>query len=159
MGNLVNLDRVVIDDNQIVVNGASTSFVNVGFMPEQCIKSLAERRKKILKLAKSKGIKVSFKSKTKQAIEENQDSYKDSYESYKAHFHLLKCLWETKVKKGIPVGSSTDQEINVMSRLSNKIESMWRRSTDLDVINDVAIRIRRLEELINSNDEVEKITL
>lgn len=159
MSKLLKLDRVVIDDTQIIVSGASTSFVNVVLMPEHCIKELKEKRKEVLKLAKSHGTSISYKRKTKQALDDAQGSYKDSYKSYKAHFHLLKSLWESKVKKGIPIGSRMDSEIEALNRLSEKVESMCKCSNDLDVIHNVADTINGLHSDLISQSVYEKITL
>ena len=157
MTNQIELN-VVIDDQQIVVTGGSTSFVNMGLMPEHCPNDLMVKRETIMKLAKSKGIKISFKAKTKKEIQDLAPTYKSNYERYYATFSLLRALWQTKVSKGISVKHGDDKELGNIIAINRKVESMFGSNTPLSDLHAVAVRLERLyKEIKNNNDLVQII--
>ena len=151
--------KVVIDDTQIVITGGGTSFISMGLMPKYDLKDLKKQRARVARLAKEKGIKISYKGKTKQAIENSMDTYQVAYLEYYTGFHLLKALWTTKAQKGIYVGFSEDKDLKAISQANQKVNALWNTGSVLGIVHSVAVRLRDLEREVNNTTNFSQITL
>jgi hypothetical protein len=152
MSTLIELKRAVSNETEIHVCSSSTSFVNVKLAPKVDIKQLVRDRAQVIKEAKAKGIKVSFKYGTKNMIDDAKAIYDEEYNQYQAKFHLLASLWRSKLNKGIFRGYSDDKDLNAISGLSNGIDSMWNRRTNLSKVNEAFQYIKEVSRRIKDSD-------
>ena len=79
MKDLIKLDFAIANDKEIHISGCSTCFCYQSLKEEIDIPLLLEKRKEIIKKAKSLGLKISYKNKTKTVLQELNLDYQSEY--------------------------------------------------------------------------------
>lgn len=127
----VELERVIINDDMILVQSSSTCWVNTTSLKVD-IESLQKLYAEVVKLAKGAGAKISYRYKTKQAIQEVMDAGAvEQLETYNRLYGMLRVAWQKKVVVGISSPACDDEYYNELSELKNSMEELTYRSTAL----------------------------
>lgn len=126
----IELERVIINDDMILVQSASTCWVNATSLKVD-IESLPKLYAEVVKLAKGAGAKISYRYKTKQAIQDVMDAGAVEQLFYNRLFGMLKAAWQQKVIVGISSPACDDDYYNELSEVKNSMEALTYHSTAL----------------------------
>jgi hypothetical protein len=157
-GERIKFNRVIVEEQILHVSSVSTTFVDHSLSEKVDYKTLQRDRAILIRLAKSKGIKINYKWGTKRVVDETKDQYENEYAKYNAHFHLLATLWRCKVKKGLYAGYSEDKDLNAIFAVSNAITNMWIRNSALSQARAAYTHIKQLTNRVK-NDNLTSISV
>jgi hypothetical protein len=155
------LDTVMITANTVTVvsSGCSTSFCNERRIPFISVDDLINKYKSTIKLAKSKGIKVSYQKKplsTLKRIKGLSGKLPAEFDEYNAVFDKLVTAWGEKVEKGIYTGYCDDNELKSISTIAHKLSRYTHRNTAMGQAIDILSSLNDACYFIqNSNPESE----
>lgn len=156
------LRNEIVTVDKILVDAVGTVYANLTKEKEVDIAGLLKTYDRITKLAKAKGVKISYKNKTKTKLQELQKGgkYKNTYKEYEEKFNRLGSLWKEKLKIGLYMGTSDDEMLNKeIIPLKWEIEAMFRRSETLSVAATLEYELNNLEKDLKNEDGYVSITL
>lgn len=127
----IELERIIINDDMILVQSTSTCWVNTKSLKVD-IESLPKLYTEVVKLAKGAGAKISYRYKTKKAIQDVMDAGAvEQLQTYNRLFGMLKAAWQQKVIVGISSPACDDDYYNELSEVKNSMEALTYHSTAL----------------------------
>ncbi|WP_445766755.1 hypothetical protein [Rheinheimera sp.] len=156
--NIVPLERVILEDNYLLVASTATAWVsqynvNVG------AKGLLERYQRVIKSAKSAGAKVVFKYGTKKKIMDIQEKAADAETIYRCLFQNLKASWEKKVISGIISPACDDGELKALHEIVREMNTLVYHNTPLGMAMNIASELKEIEtRVLERNGRAEGFT-
>lgn len=157
---LIEMKKVVINENEIYINNESTCFCEAKSRQVIDIKELTTKYNELVKLCKSKNIKVSYKNHFKKEIAELKESYIQEVTEWNNLFNTLASKWKNKLNKGLYSGYTDDPEVNEMREISFKIQKMNVRSSAIFKIESILNLINdKYENIINDYEKYDLVCL
>lgn len=158
----VELERVIINDDMILVQSSATCWVNARSIKVD-VAGLPKLYAEVVKLAKRAGVKISYRNKTKKAIQEViEGGAVEQLETYGRLYGMLKAAWQQKVISGISSPSCDDDYYNELSELKNSMDTYTYRNTPLgqalSLYHELHERKQRLSAMI-ACDENQTMTI
>jgi hypothetical protein len=150
----IHLDFAIVTDREIHVSGCSTSFTYETYINEVDIDDLFKKRKELISLAKSKGVKISYKNKTFSTLKSIKEKYREDFVEYDFLFKNLIFKWENKLKKGIFTGYGEDKELTRIFETRNKLHSLFNNSTSLSIVSEINEKINRNLKNVGQYDQI-----
>lgn len=157
---LIEMKKVVINENEIYINSESTCFCQVKSRQVIDIKALTKKYNELVKLCKNKNIKVSYKNHFKKELAELKESYMQEVREWNNLFNTLASKWENKLNKGLYSGCVDDPEVNEMDKLDIKLQKMNVRSSAIFKVENIFNSINdKYENIINEYEEYSLVCL
>ena len=157
MKSKIELDTVIIEDDLLLVNGSSTTFVNQSRLVKVDTFLLIEKIRLVGKMAKERGIKLLRKNSTFSIVNEHSVNYDSQFEIQDKLFDDLKQLVSEKVNKGIFSPTCDDPKLTKISDIQNKIRSMNNRQTSFSIINSIEYRVNEMIDALETNKNLTSI--
>lgn len=155
----IMLVEQIIENDRVKITSDCTMFANWSRLEELNINDILNKYKQVIKAAKQKNIKISYKHKTKQILTENKDLYTQEVKQRNQVFDTLKNKWELKLQKGIYSGYIDDEEMKELSELDCQLQKYVYRSCVLSIIGELNYRLDQLLNRVLTNNDIEKIWL
>jgi len=148
---LIEMTRVVLDDNELYVSNDHTLFINQRplshFLPEtnaaNLIANLKQAYQDAIRIARENGVKVGYRLRYKREIEALEAVLAPAIEKALALYPQMKTGWEAKLEKGIYVGYVDDTEVDALSALKWEYEALFYHSAPIGKAMDL---IRHLND-------------
>ncbi|MCP4262694.1 MAG: hypothetical protein GY774_35095 [Planctomycetes bacterium] len=148
---LIEMTRVVLDDNEMYVSNDHTLFINQRplshFLPEtnaaNLIANLKQAYQDAIRIARENGVKVGYRLRYKREIEALEAVLAPAIEKALALYPQMKTGWEAKLEKGIYVGYVDDTEVDALSALKWEYEALFYHSAPIGKAMDL---IRHLND-------------
>ena len=149
-----------IDRNTVLVESNSTTFARCKRHFSIDTTGAIADYKKLLKLCKANGIKLSYKNHYKKFLVENEVNYIDEIEKAHTLFNsLIDAAGKVEARK-IRVGCNDDKYLNVMREIKTTYEKMFLSSGLINKYESIANRIKDyIEEIENGHDSYIKLYL
>lgn len=147
---LIKMTRVECSEENITVSSNCTSFVNEScqIVKELDVEELKCLRKKIIKEAKERGVKVKRTLKDKE-FHALMDESVSPRKLYLARFATLRNNWAIKIKTGIRMGCSNDMELELLGDLKADLHKMLHRSQPLSRALEVKTMLLAAHDALN----------
>ncbi|WP_341323433.1 hypothetical protein NSQ62_08135 [Solibacillus sp. FSL H8-0523] len=149
------LNEEIVTNNLIKVSTDHTGYANYERVAKLDIAEILKLHTEIAKIAKSKGVKVSYKNKTKSKLLEikKNGTYEAAYELYTQRFDQLVQLWRVKLEEGLYMGTRDDVILeNHITPLQHAITAMFYRSEVMSIVAELKYRLKELHrELLDEN--------
>lgn len=127
----VELERVIINDDMILVQSSGTCWVNATSIKVD-VAGLPKLYAEVVKLAKRAGVKISYRNKTKKAIQEViEGGAVEQLETYGRLYGMLKAAWQQKIIIGISSPACDDDYYNELSDVKHSMEALTYRNMPL----------------------------
>lgn len=142
-----------ITNNKIRVSTPTTIYIDVRPYKKINKKELLEKRLEIIRVARSQGISISYKNKTKNTINKNWNKYVEDIRLSEEIYQELKERWEhIRDNRGLHVGIRHDTYYNDTFQLQHTYEELGLGI--INTIQDVANYINNLYNnvVININN-------
>jgi hypothetical protein len=146
--NIVPLERVILEDNYLLVTSTATAWVNQ-YNVDVGAKGLLVRYQRVIKSAKASCAKVVFKYGTKKKIMEVQEKAADAEALYRCLFKNLKASWEKKVITGISSPACDDAELNALHEMVREMDTLVRRNMPLGMAMTISSELKQIETCIS----------
>ena len=153
----ITLTEKTIENDKIKITSDCTIFANCSRLPEININDILDKHKEIVKIAKQKGIKVSYKNKSKKTLMEHKDLYLQEVKQRNQIFDTLKNKWKSKLKKGLYCGLSDDEEYHELSELDRQLQRYGYRSTSISIVSEINHMLDKQLNSVTYNNDIEKI--
>ena len=141
-----------ITDNNICVCCDHTSYININRYKKIDINKLTNKRTKLIKLAKEKGVKISYKNKTKDRIKNYKDIYEKDYNRSAISYKQIKENWEhIRDIRGVHKGTSDDEFMNETSKLQNEYIALNYRNRAISIINELDYNLTKTLNNLSDN--------
>lgn len=157
--NRIELRTIIILENKIKIDTDDTSYCNYIKREFIDVKALIKKHTDLVRLAKSKGCKVSYKNGYKKTLMELKEQYNKEYKEYSDTFNLLKELWIKKLEKGLYAPTSEDKELNVISGLDISIQKTININNVMEKVQTINSKINHYTEEFKNGAELIKIVL
>ncbi len=136
------LDRVIISSQQVLVSSSAscTTFVNDSRCETLNLEELMETYKNIVRKAKQRGIKVSFRRKPlsmKARILELETSYYYNMNVYNSLFDSLVDAWNALIEEGLYRGIDDNKAYKRAVEISHKMNRMISHSSVIGKAIDI----------------------
>ena len=146
---VINLEHAIINENELRIIGSSTSFAGDKRIDIPTVKSVQEKLKAVIKLARSSGTKLKNQKATKDALAKLEPSVPALTQTYNELFDKAVAFWKTKVdleSKTIPNYSPEAMEEGY--DLRNQMWAMFYRSQPLSQLLEIHNRLDEIEQTI-----------
>jgi hypothetical protein len=153
----IKLDTVIVTKDVIQVSSsdACTTFCSQSRIPTFDIDELSDKYKRVIRLAKQKGIKVNYHRKpmtTKSHIESLRKDYPTQMATYNAIFDELVAAWEQKAPKGMFSGYGDDDEYNAAVKIAHKLNPLHTRSSVIGQAQGIQSSLNDFLLLVEQNN-------
>jgi len=156
---VINLEHAIINENELRIIGSSTSFAGDQRIDIPTVKSVQEKLKAVIKLARSNGTKLKNQKATKDELAKLEPSVPALTQTYNELFDKAVVFWKEKVdleSKTIPNYSPEAMEEGYEIR--NQIWAMFYRSQPLSQLLEIHNRLDEIEQTITRSENPENIT-
>ena len=147
-----------IDDNRVLIENEHTLYINATRKYVSLSETL-DLYKEVLKIAKQKGIKVSYSNHYKKQLTDLTDSYNELIESSHRIFDELVDVADIIENRKIHAGSCDDIRLNELSKIKHEYEKLFYHSATLGKILDIQYRLQDVHTDIKYSDNTVKIYL
>lgn len=121
-----------ITDNEVYVvsEKGCTSYANIHKLERILKEDVLNLYSEVIKMAKAKGVKISYKNHYKRKINENWERYRDELIYYNDVFDKTRDKFKEVEKRGLHSGTTDDIVLREALDLRNEyIKCYWRTST------------------------------
>lgn len=141
-----------ITNQKIEVGSATALYINIKPYKEINKKELLKKRLEIIRAAKSQGISISYKNKTKNTIIENWNDYKKDIQISQEIYQELKERWtHIRDNRGLHMGTSDDVYLDKTTQLQWDYEKLNNRGKSINKMQNIARDIENLYDEIVIN--------
>lgn len=159
MSKKIIIKTIIITKNRIKINTDDTSYCNYTKREFIDVKALIKNHTDLVRLAKSKGCKVSYKNGYKKTLMELKEQYNKEYKEYNDTFNLLMKMWIEKLKNGLYAPTSEDKELDVIHELDIAIQRTININNVMERVQAINDKINHYMEEFESGAELIKIVL
>ena len=153
------LKNEIVTDDKIKIDCSHTCFCNIVRIKYISINDTLEKHKELVRLAKVKGCKISYKNRYKKTLLELKEGYELEYKNYNDTFNTLKMLWQQKLKKGIFYGYGNDEEYQKISEVYCRIQKFNNIRNPINIVNSINNKINNYIMNLEYDDSCCKIFL
>ncbi|EGR2232239.1 hypothetical protein DZF79_28990 [Vibrio parahaemolyticus] len=156
---VINLEHAIINENELRIIGSSTSFAGDKRSDIPTVKSVQEKLKAVIKLARSNGTKLKNQKATKDKLAKLESSVPALTQTYNELFDKAVIFWKSKVdleSKTIP--NYSPEAMKEGYELRNQMWAMFHRSQPLSQLLEIHNRLDEIEQTITRSENPENIT-
>lgn len=159
MNEKIVMKTIIITKDRIKIDTDDTSYCNYTRREFINIKDLIKKHTELVRLAKSKGCKVSYKNGYKKTLMELKEQYNKEYKEYSDTFNLLMKMWIEKLKNGLYAPTSEDKELDVIHELDIAIQRTININNVMERVQAINDKIEHYIEELENDTELIKIVL
>lgn len=135
----ITLEKAEITDDYIYITSSSTCFISLNNHKKVDINILLKKYTEIIKSCREQKIKISYNNHLKRTLLDKSfiSSYEKELDEFQSIYNELKNGWTAKLKKGLYMGVTNDEEYNTLGNLYCKAQPYTYRSTFISRIEDI----------------------
>jgi len=141
-----------ITDTEVYVASEHTGYANMRKLERLLKEDILKLYSEIIKMAKSRGIKVSYKNHYKKFIEENWNSYRDELKHYNEIFGKAREKFLEVQKRGLHSGTSDDIVLKEALDLRNEFEKCYWRTSKVSQMSELYVKLNNYHRELQSSN-------